>query len=146
MRVKAAALVPVVEASGPEMTKAETVTMLNDFCIMAPAALIDPAIRWEAVDDLSASATFTNAGHTIQARLSFNEAGELTNFESADRHQASGDGVAARPVPWSTPVSGYRLFGSVRLPSAGEGRWHEPGGEYAYIQLTIDDVEYNVRP
>jgi hypothetical protein len=32
------------------------------------------------------------------------------------------------------------------VPSAGEGRWHGPEGEYAYIELTIDDVEYNVAP
>jgi hypothetical protein len=142
MRVKAAALIPVVTASGPEMTKAETVTMLNDMCIMAPATLIDPAIQWETVDDLTARAIFTNAGHTIRAELSFNEAGELTDFVSNDRYQTSVDGAIL--VPWSTPVSGYRPFGTVRLPSRGEGRWHAPNGEYAYIQLTIDDVEYNV--
>jgi hypothetical protein len=27
----------------------------------------------------------------------------------------------------------------------GEGRWHEPDGDYAYIELTIDDVGYNVQ-
>ena len=32
----------------------------------------------------------------------------------------------------------------VRLASKGEGRWHEADGEYAYIELTIDAVEYNV--
>jgi hypothetical protein len=26
----------------------------------------------------------------------------------------------------------------------GEGRWRDEEGEYAYIQLTIDDVQYNV--
>ena len=30
MNVKAAALVPVVEVSGPEMNQGETVTMFND--------------------------------------------------------------------------------------------------------------------
>jgi hypothetical protein len=30
------------------------------------------------------------------------------------------------------------------LFSGGEGRWHDPAGEYAYIELTIDDVQYNV--
>jgi prepilin signal peptidase PulO-like enzyme (type II secretory pathway) len=44
MTVKAAALVPVVQVSGPEMSQGETVTMFNDMCVMAPATLIDPAI------------------------------------------------------------------------------------------------------
>ena len=59
MRVKAAALVPVVAAAGPEMTQGETVTLLNDMCIMAPATLIEPAIAWEAVDGCTARACFT---------------------------------------------------------------------------------------
>ena len=145
MRAKAAALVTVVDMSGPDMTQAETVTLFNDMCIMAPATLIDPAIAWEAVDAHTARATFTNAGHTIRAELSFNDAGELTNFWSNDRRRVSADGKVMTAIRWSTPVGNYRAFGPVRLASRGQGRWHEPGGEYAYIELEIDDVQYNVQ-
>ncbi len=145
MRVKAAALVSVVDVSGREMTRGETVTMFNDMCVMAPATLIDPAIAWEPVDTRTARASFTNAGHTIRAELSFNDAGELTNFRSGDRYQTSPDGRTVKRMPWSTPLGRYRTFGAVRLASSGEGRWHEPGSEYAYIELTIDDVQYNIR-
>ena len=145
MRVKAAALMPVVDVSGNEMSQGETVTMFNDMCVMAPATLISPTIVWEPVDALTARASFTNAGHTIRAELSFNEAGELTNFWSDDRYQTSPDGKRVKKVRWSTPLGPYRSFGPVRLASGGEGRWHEPGGEYAYIELTIDDVQYDLR-
>ena len=114
MRVKAAALVPVVDVSGNEMTQGETVTMFNDMCVMAPATLINPAIEWVPVDALTARATFTNAGHTIRAELSFNQAGELTNFWSDDRYQTSPDGKSVKKVRWSTPLGPYRSFGSVR--------------------------------
>ena len=144
MRVKAAALVPVVSAEGPEMTQGETVTLFNDMCIMAPATLIDPAILWEAIDDRTTRARFSHAGYTIRAELSFNERGELTNFVSDDRYQTTADGTGLRRLRWSTPVGGYRSHGAVRLASVGDGRWHEPDGEYAYIELTIDDVRYNV--
>jgi hypothetical protein len=146
MRVKAAALVPVATARGTAMTQSETVTLFNDMCLMAPATLIDRAIEWEAVDGHTVRARFTNAGHAVHADLSFNDAGELTTFVSDDRHQASTDGTSLRPFRWSTPIAGYRSYGAVRLPAGGEGRWHEPEGEYAYIELTIDDVQYNVRP
>jgi len=142
MQIKAAALVPVVDASGREMDQSETVTLFNDMCIMAPATLIDQAIVWEPVDAQTVRASFTNAGHTIHAELSFNDAGELTNFRSDDRYQA--DGKKIQKTRWSTPMAEYRAFGPVRLASAGEGHWHERDGEYAYIQLTIDDVRYNV--
>jgi uncharacterized protein DUF6544 len=84
MKVKAAALITVADASGAEMDQAETVTLFNDMCVMAPAVLINP-------------------------------------------------------------LTGYRSFGRVRLSLAGEGRWHEPEGEYAYIDLILDDISYNVR-
>jgi uncharacterized protein DUF6544 len=144
MIVKAAALVPVVDVAGPEMNQGETVTMFNDMCVIAPASLIDPAIVWESVDDRTARASFTNAGHTIRAELSFNDVGELTNFWSDDRYQTSPDGKSVKEVRWSTPLSNYRSFGPVRLASGGEARWHEPGGDYAYIEITFDDVQYNV--
>jgi hypothetical protein len=146
MRVRAGALVPVATASGTEMTQSETVTLFNDLCIMAPAGLIDPAIGWEVVDAGTVRARFTHAGHTIRAELTFNDAGELTNFVSDDRYQTSPDGRDLRRVRWSTPVRGYRRYGAARLASGGEGRWHEPDGEYAYIDLTIDEVDYNVQP
>jgi hypothetical protein len=144
MTIKAAGFVPIADVSGDEMNQGETVTMFNDMCVMAPATLIDRAIAWEAVDAHHATAAFTNAGHTIRAELFFNDAGELTNFVSDDRYQVSPDGKSVRKVRWSTPTSGYRDFGAVRLASSGEARWHEDAGEYAYIALTFDDVRYNV--
>jgi len=144
MRVKAAALVPVASAAGGVMTRSEIVTLFNDMCVLAPATLIDPAIRWELVGTRIADATFTNAGHAIRARLIFRDSGELSDFVSDDRSQTSRDGTTLRRLRWSTPLGAYRSFGAVRLASTGEGWWHEPNGEYAYLQLTIDDVQYNV--
>jgi hypothetical protein len=146
MRVKAAALVPVVSADGTEMTQSETVTFFNDMCIMAPATLIDRAIEWKAVDAHCVRARFTNAGYAVHADLSFDDAGELANFVSDDRYQVCPDGETSRRLRWSTPIHGYRSYGATRLASGGEGRWHEPDGEYAYIELAIDDVLFNVQP
>lgn len=144
MRIRAAAVVPVASASGEEMHRAETVTMFNDMCLLAPATLVDPAIVWESVDGRTSRATFTSAGHSIRAELSFNEAGELVDFSSDDRYQASADGKRFARVRWSTPVSAYRSFGRVRLAAHGEARWHEADGEYSYIEIDLDRVEYNV--
>lgn len=145
MRVKAAALVPVANSSGREMTQSETVTLFNDMCLMAPATLIDPSIHWEPLDARTVLARFTNAGHTIRAELSFADSGELASFTSDDRYVLAPDGTM-RALRWSTPMTTSRRFGAIQLPSRGEGRWHEPDGEYAYIELTFDDVHYNVGP
>jgi hypothetical protein len=146
MRVKAAALVPVVEASGDEMARSETVTLFNDMCVLAPATLVDPRIDWTTLDGGTVRATFTNAGHTIQADLSFNDAGELVDFHSDDRSRASDDGRSFARTHWSTPLGAYRSFAGGRLASGGEARWRDADSEFAYIELAFDDVRYNVPP
>jgi hypothetical protein len=143
MVVKAAALVPVVNASGPQLTQSETVTLFNDMCLLAPATLIDPGIAWETVDHHTVVARFSHGGHTVRSQLSFNGAGALIDFVSDDRLRASAGGTSMERLRWSTPVRDYRRFGEMLLAGAGEARWHEPRGDYAYIEMTFDDVEYN---
>jgi hypothetical protein len=143
MQIKVFDQVPVAYASGPDMTKAETVTMFNDMCLLAPAALIDPRIGWQPGDERRTLATFTNAGQTIHAELHFNAEGELVNFESGDRQKIEPDGKM-RALPWSTPMHGYRAFGPVRIGSHGLGIWHQADGPFAYVEIEVDELAYNI--
>lgn len=135
MRVKLLSLIPVVDQSGPAMTAAETVTLLNDMCVFAPAALIDPAIRWRQIDPHSVEATYTHGPHTVRAVLFFDDAGALINFWSDDRPALAPDGVTLLPQRWSTPIGEYRVQGPYRLASRGEARYAAPTGDYAYIEF-----------
>jgi hypothetical protein len=65
MRVKACSLLPMVNAAGPDMDRAETVTLFNDLCLLAPAALIDAPITWQPIDADHVRATFTGTGVRI---------------------------------------------------------------------------------
>ena len=145
MRVKALSLVPIVDAGGPEMDRAETVTLLNDLCLLAPAALIEAPIRWQPVDADHVRAIFTNAGHTVTAELVFNQEGDLVDFVSDDRLRSSRDGKTFTRQRWSTPVRDYRTFGSRRVCTNGEGRWHAPApeGDFAYLDFNLDGITYN---
>ena len=144
MDVKAAALVHVARASGEGMTQSETVTLFNDMCILAPASLVDRTISWETLDARHVKATFTRGAYTIAATLEFDDSGELRDFVTDDRYQLSADGRSMKRVRWSTPLAEHRSLNGVRLAAAGTGRWHEAEGEYDYVQLTIDAVDYNV--
>lgn len=143
MRVQLARLIPLVHAAGPEMTRSETVTLFNDMCVFAPATLIDPAIRWENVDDRCVRATFTNAGNTIRAVLMFGPDGELRDFLSVDRSQTT-DGTVFVRCPWSTPIRNYREFHGFRLASEGDAVWHEPSGDFTYAHFRFRDIRYNI--
>jgi hypothetical protein len=144
MQVKILGAFPVVTAAGPSMDMAETVTLFNDMSLIAPATLLDPAITWGEAGVDTVHATFTNAGHTIRAALVFNPAGELVDFVSDDRNAASPDGKSYTTQRWTTPVRDYRAFGAHRLFSNGEARWHAAAGEYAYLEIEMLDVTYNI--
>ncbi len=144
MQVKPASVFTLIDAAGPEMTRAETVTLLNDLCVLAPAALVDAAIAWTPIDDHHARATFTNAGQTVSAELVFDDDHELVDFVSDDRLRASADGKSFTRQRWSTPLGGYRDFGTRRLSAAGHGRWHPDAPEPAfdYLEFHVDDITY----
>ena len=145
MQVKVAGLVPMADARGHEMDRAETVTLFNDMCLLAPGTLVGPGITWEPVDTSSARARFTQGGHTITATLLFDDGGRLVNFESDDRSRSSPDGSFTK-LRFSTPVRDYRDFGPLRLAGYGEARWRLPAGEFTYGEFTIRDVVTNVPP
>ena len=142
MRVTAVGAVPLVNASGDEMDRAETVTLFNDMCILAPGTLIEPGIAWEPVDATTARARFTQRGHTITATLFFDSEGRLVNFESDDRARSSGDGLFTR-ARFSTPLRDYRAFGPLHLAGYGEARWHLPDGEFTYGEFTMLEIVHN---
>ncbi|WP_462254747.1 DUF6544 family protein [Ferruginibacter sp.] len=140
MQIKLLGLFNVVNVKGTEMNKAETVTVFNDMCLMAPAALIDKRIEWTAIDSLSANATFTNGINKITATLYFNEQGQLINFISDDRY-AIGE---MKQYRFSTPVKNYTPIGGIKIMEYGETVWHYPDGEFVYGKFTLKSIEYNV--
>lgn len=143
MLIKAAGLLTVGDAKGEIADKAETVTVFNDMCLMAPATLIDKRITWETVNPLQVIATFDNNGIKISAELYFNEKGELTNFISHDRYMTL-TGESYQNAPWSTPVKEYKVVNGFKLVSSGEAIWHLPEGDYYYAKINIKDIQYNL--
>lgn len=143
MRVRLLSLFPLVSAAGPELTKAESVTLFNDLCVLAPGALVDHAIEWHALDGRTVEARYTVGENTVGATLCFNVAHELVDFVSDDRLAASADGSLFTRRRWSTPLSDYRDFGSRRAGARGEGRWHLDDGEFVYVEAELLDLRTN---
>ena len=142
MHIRLLSLFPVVDLEGEEMFRSETVTLFNDMCLFAPAALIDGRIQWEAVDETSAKATFTNKGVSISATLFFNDKGELVDFVSDDRSARTATGM--ENLRFSTPAGEYHTYNGYRLTSYGEAVYHYPDGKFSYGVFNTKRVEYNV--
>lgn len=68
MRARLLSVRSMVDAKGAALTHAETVTLFNDLCCLAPAALLSPDIIWEPVDPHTATAHFTLGVNIITAQ------------------------------------------------------------------------------
>ncbi len=140
MQIRVAGVVDMVDESGDAFTRAETVTMLNDFCIMAPGALLDDRFAWQPVNDTSATVTFTNGAHGVSATLFFDANDDLVDFASDDRHSLPDDGER-----WTTPLRAHRDMNGLRLPAEGDAIWHyadKPA--WLYGRFVIQRIRYNV--
>jgi hypothetical protein len=128
-----------ISPSSGILDKAETVTLFNDMCLLAPGTLVDKKILWQENGPLSAIARFTVGKHTISAELIFNEAGELVNFISEDRLAVAD----MKQYRFSTPVKHYQDFGGYKLPSYGEAIWHYPDGPFVYGIFNTKEIIWN---
>lgn len=132
----------VVDAKGDKMNQAETVTLLNDMCFIAPATLIDTRIKWEVINDTTVSALFKNGSVSVSAVLYFNKKGELVNFISNDRYDT--DGKKYISYPWATPVEDYQMINGYLLPSKAKLIYQRPDGDFIYGELEYKSVKYNL--
>lgn len=140
MDIRLFGLFPMVQQSGEVMDKAETVTLFNDMCLLAPATLIDKRIQWEPVDSNAVKAVFTNHGIAISALLYFNLQGQLIDFVSNDRTAVAD----MKSYPFSTPVHEYKNINGFNLMSKGDAVWHYPDGKFTYGKFKLKDIQYNV--
>ncbi len=139
-QVRIAGLISMVDKYGAGLTNDETVTLMNDVLVMAPAAVLDLPFTFETTGERSLRATFRNAQYTVSAVLTFDGAGDLVGFVSADRAHDREGGAAM----WSTPISGYRKVDGIRIGSHGDANWIEPSGEWTYGRFEITSIAYNV--
>lgn len=128
MDIRLFGLFKVVYFDGPVLDKTETVTWLNDICMMAPLALTDERFKWKPMDDTTAIVQVTVGENTVSAELHFNKDGMLENFISMDRTEVN----EMKQLQFSTPVNSWMKERDIVRFKQGEGVWHYPEGAFSY--------------
>lgn len=127
---------------GELMDISETVTFLNDACLMAPAALLDKRIRWKSISNNEVEAVFANGKNSISARLIFSNDFKLINFISGDRYYYTGKEM--KKEQWETPVRAYDKKKRFLQMERGDAVWKLKEGDFCYGEFTVRDISYNV--
>ena len=139
MKIKLFGLFPIIDVKENVLNKAETVTVFNDMCLLAPATLIDERIQWQPIDNSSVKAAFTVNDISISAILYFNEKGQLVNFISNDRYAIAD----MKQYTFLTPVKDFKNINGYNLPGYGEAIWRYPDGDFSYGKFNTIRIQYN---
>jgi hypothetical protein len=137
MLIKGGALVPIVDATGPEIDQGSLMRHLSEMPWF-PSAFLRDRVSWEAVDDASARVTLRDGDRTVSGVMSFDDEGRLTEFR-AERYRMIGGGFELQT--WSAPTLAYGEFEGLRLPVKGAATWKAPEGDLTYIELELTEVE-----
>jgi len=143
MRWKLLGLVPVMTASGPDITRSAAGRVGAEF-VWLPSALCGDDVSWTARDSSHAHASFAVQGENVEPTLAVDADGRLQslelkrwgNPENADFHYADFGGF----------VEDEATFGGYTIPTRLRAGWHfgserfEAEGEF--FRVMIDDAMY----
>lgn len=140
MTIRLGSLVPLVDASGPEMDDASLLRHLSEMTWF-PSAFLRDNITWEAIDDAHVRVTLVDGDRRATGVLEIDAEGRLVAFRT-ERHAMVGKGFELRP--WTAPTHAYGELAGLRLPVRGAAVWTLPdGSELEYITVELVEVEYD---
>jgi len=139
MKIKMFDLFSVVDASGPSIDQGGMMRYLNEL-MWLPMGYLHPSVSWGYSDEKSVEVSITINETTVSGIIDFNNDALPINF-TAKRYM---DGEKGKPTleTWMVPIDSWREYHGVILPEHGFASWLLKDGEFQYIELTIEDVEF----
>jgi hypothetical protein len=103
-----------------------------------PTALLpSQGVDWEAIDNTSARATFTDAPTTVSLVFRFNAEGTIETMRAEARCR---DKLTA--MPWSGRFWDYSTCNGMLIPLEGEVGWEYPEGIRLYYKGKVTEINY----
>ena len=140
MRGKLLGLFTVVEGQGDEVDQGTMLRYLQEMTWF-PIAYLGDNIIWQAVDEHAADVTLRDHGKTVTGRMFFDDKGRLLSFVA--QRYGEFDGTYSLNT-WATPTTEYGEMAGLKLPMRGQGVWQLERGDFAYIDVQVKSIEYNV--
>lgn len=139
MLIKILSLFTVADSKGKEIDQGTLLRYLAE-TIWFPSAALNEYLSWEEIDELNARATMTYGEITASGVFTFNNEGEVVNFEAERYGEFDGE---TRLETWSIPLGDYKEFEGIRVPTKGNVTWKLDTGDYNWFNFEITEVEYN---
>lgn len=140
MLIKLLSVFTVGDELGPAMDQGAGMRFLNEI-MWFPTAYLSDYISWQAIDDTSARVTAEFGGQTLSAVCEFDKEGRMTAFK-APRYRSTENGPVL--TEWITPIGDYKEINGIMIPTTGKAVWVLEDGEFEYIRLEIQEIEYDI--
>lgn len=126
----------LTQSRGPAIDESTLVRYLAEMAWF-PQSALSHYVRWDRVDDRSATATISHNGTSSSGTYLFGSDGLVSGFE-ANRY-GEFDGVIKREI-WSIRVLRYRSFDGVTIGSESEVTWKLKEGDFTWLRMTLTDI------
>lgn len=139
MLIKILSLISVADSKGKEIDQGTLLRYLAE-TMWFPSAALNDYIIWEEIDEYNAKATMTYGDITASGVFTFNDKGQVINFEAERYGEFDGE---TRLETWSIPVSEYKEFHGINIPTKGDVTWELDDGDFNWFNFKIIEIEYN---
>ncbi|MCF6240835.1 MAG: hypothetical protein L3J74_05760 [Bacteroidales bacterium] len=139
MLIKLFSAFNVVNEKGKKIDESTMQRYLAEI-VWFPSAALNPYIKWQGIDSLSAKATMTYNGTSATGIFYFNKEGDFVKFKCFRYKDNTSD---AKKYEWIVDVVKYAEFEGVRVPARTELSWILETGVWTWMILEVSEIHYN---
>ncbi len=140
MAVKFLSSIPLSNAAGKEMDISSFIRCMAEMAWSPTALLPSRFLRWESIDTNSARAIVSDGENKASLVFNIGSDGKINKVSSPDRYrEEKGSYYKER---WNGYLKNYKNFNGINIPCNIEGEWETADGNFKYVKLKIEDIEY----
>ncbi|MFC4909579.1 DUF6544 family protein [Actinomadura gamaensis] len=142
MRWRMLGRLPLLSASGPDVSRSAAGRLAAEF-VLAPAAALSPAIQWEEVDQLRAIAHVSVDPGVHPVTLTVHPCGTLVSVTTPRWGDPGGDGYGEHV--FGVRVRQERTFGGFTVPALARAGWGHGTTDWHdgdFFRFSIDHAQY----
>jgi hypothetical protein len=142
MRISLFGLIPVINATGPDLTRSALGRLVVESALLPSALLPASNVRIEGIDDSRFRAVVELQGEQIPLTLTVGSEGQLTEMVFPRWGNQTDDG-SFQNIPYGITASAERSFGGYTVPAQiSVGWWHGTERYEEDVRLELDWAQY----
>lgn len=134
-------VIPMTDMQGKMLDPSNLFRFFSEAPWFPTALLPGLHIQWEAIDDRSARAFFSDGSLRASAAFFFDDEGKITRITTKDKYREVNG--RPRPAAWTGSYGKYREINGVRVPTEVAAAWHPDPEAFHYSKLFLMALHYD---